>query len=89
MRLIVLFLSLVLAACPGSDEPTPATSAATSAGGDHKEAPGHDHDHATDSDAVYSCPMHPEVTSEEAGQRCGKCNMFLVKPGDEDKHTGG
>ena len=166
MRLLVLVLSLVLAAC-GSDEPTPAASApaASSATEGHSKTEGHDHaekghakmdghdhakaghDHAAmDADAAFSCPMHPEVTgkegdrcpkcnmfltaggkemdakmdghdhakaghdhaakdadgaaayycpmhpevtSDEAGQRCGKCNMFLVKPGDEAKHTGG
>lgn len=29
-------------------------------------------------DAVYTCPMHPEV-SESAEGRCPTCNMFLVK----------
>lgn len=27
---------------------------------------------------VYVCPMHPEVTSTTAGERCPKCNMKLV-----------
>jgi hypothetical protein len=27
---------------------------------------------------VYTCPMHPEVTSDKAGV-CPKCNMDLVK----------
>ena len=26
----------------------------------------------------YSCPMHPEITSNEAG-KCSKCGMNLVK----------
>ncbi len=26
---------------------------------------------------VYTCPMHPEVTSDKAG-KCPKCNMDLV-----------
>lgn len=28
--------------------------------------------------AMYSCPMHPEVTSAKAG-KCSKCGMALVK----------
>ena len=28
--------------------------------------------------AMYSCPMHPEVTSNKAG-KCSKCGMALVK----------
>ena len=28
--------------------------------------------------AMYSCPMHPEVTSNKAG-KCSKCGMTLVK----------
>lgn len=39
-------------------------------GSDHAE-----HEHGQES---YSCPMHPEVTSHEAGSRCPKCNMFLT-----------
>jgi len=50
---------------------------------------GADHDAGDGAAADFYCPMHPEVTSKEAGQRCGKCNMFLVKPGDEASHTGG
>lgn len=31
-----------------------------------------------DKDAKYTCPMHPEVISDEPGS-CPKCGMFLVK----------
>ena len=34
---------------------------------------------STDTSAVvYTCPMHPEVTSDKAGT-CPKCNMDLEK----------
>ena len=31
---------------------------------------------------VYTCPMHPEVTSDKPGS-CPKCGMFLVKKDSE------
>ncbi len=35
--------------------------------------------------AVYTCPMHPEVTSHEPG-KCPKCGMFLERVGgDQDR----
>ena len=27
---------------------------------------------------VYACPMHPEVTATQPGQKCPKCGMTLV-----------
>ncbi len=27
---------------------------------------------------TYSCPMHPEVTSQKEGEKCPKCGMNLV-----------
>lgn len=32
-----------------------------------------------DGSVFYSCPMHPDVTSQKAGGRCPKCGMNLVK----------
>ncbi len=26
---------------------------------------------------IYACPMHPEITSDEPGQRCPRCGMAL------------
>jgi uncharacterized paraquat-inducible protein A len=34
----------------------------------------------------YSCPMHPEVTSEKPG-KCPKCGMDLTKTKKEHKKT--
>lgn len=33
-------------------------------------------------EAVYSCPMHPEVTGEE-GDTCNQCGMAMEKVEDE------
>ncbi len=35
-------------------------------------------EHTTSSSEVYTCPMHPEVTSDKPGS-CPKCGMDLVK----------
>ena len=39
----------------------------------------------TASEAIYTCPMHPEVVSDEPG-KCPKCGMNLVKAGNEGGH---
>ena len=52
---------------------------------------GHGHDHgkhaAADAPAQYTCPMHPEVVSDEPGN-CPKCGMFLVPADAKDEHEG-
>lgn len=35
-------------------------------------------------EVVYACPMHPEVTSKRAGERCPKCGMDLRARSAED-----
>ena len=58
---------------------------------DHGDATKMDHgamngmDHSAMKGA-YACPMHPDVTSDHAGE-CPKCGMALVK-GDADDHAG-
>ncbi|GAB2464841.1 hypothetical protein GCM10011375_35420 [Hymenobacter qilianensis] len=50
--------------------------------GSQTAADGHDHDHAAEAGAAhsgehqYTCPMHPEVVSNEPG-KCPKCGMNL------------
>jgi hypothetical protein len=39
------------------------------------ESSGHHHDGVA---AVYVCPMHDEVTSNQAGDKCPKCGMSLT-----------
>ena len=54
---------------------------------DHEGHGGHDHaKHAGAEVAQYTCPMHPEVVSDEPGS-CPKCGMFLV-PVEEKKDSG-
>jgi hypothetical protein len=48
-----------------------AVAEAKKAAGDRDESVAHEH-------AVYACPMHPEVTSDQPG-KCPKCGMTLVK----------
>jgi len=38
--------------------------------------------------AVYTCTMHPEVTSNKPG-KCPKCGMTLVKKTDAKKKPAG
>jgi protein SCO1/2 len=35
--------------------------------------------------AVYSCPMHPDVTSTRRGKKCPKCGMTLTKQSAQPK----
>ena len=36
---------------------------------------------------MYACPMHPEITSDKAGDKCSKCGMELVMA-DESEDDG-
>jgi len=59
----------------------------------HTAPAGHDHHAAHDSPttepAQYTCPMHPEVISDQPGS-CPKCGMHLVPvdAGEAQDHTG-
>ena len=58
-------------------------------GQDHGHSHGDDHaDHAAaDAPAQYTCPMHPEVVSDQPGS-CPKCGMHLVPAEDAGNHNG-
>ena len=45
----------------------------------------HHHPHETSAEAIYTCPMHPEVRQEGPG-KCPKCGMFLVPEGEAGGH---
>ncbi|WP_375416056.1 heavy metal-binding domain-containing protein [uncultured Hymenobacter sp.] len=67
--LISLPLSLLLAGCSADEaaSSSPTNTVTGPAAGTAGPAGGH----------LYSCPMHPEVTSTQAGQTCPKCGMKL------------
>ena len=46
------------------------------------DMPGQQSPSTTQAAAIYSCPMHPEVTGNEPG-KCPKCGMSLVKKGGQ------
>jgi len=48
-------------------------------GGSTAAAPASSSAPATNAAAIYVCPMHPEVTSDQPDQRCPKCGMKLVR----------
>jgi hypothetical protein len=62
--------------------PTPTAQPAAAPAPSPAPAGEHGHDHGKQDVAVYTCPMHPEVTSDKPG-KCPKCGMKLVlkKPG--------
>lgn len=73
---------------PGEDHANPPSPMPAIRDNTNTPAPeasqGHHHEAARGTDdapaaaAVYSCPMHPEVTSDAPGS-CPKCGMALVK----------
>lgn len=74
-------------AMPGMDHPMPGEGPA------HTMAARHDpSDHvvaeaSAETAAQYTCPMHPEVISDEPGA-CPKCGMTLVPVAAQDEHGG-
>ena len=62
-----LLIVLFFAACTSSEKPAQASTDTAS----HSQAA-----------AVYTCPMHPEVTSDKPGT-CAVCKMDLVVKTDE------
>lgn len=41
------------------------------------------HGSTTQGEAIYACPMHPEVTSNDPNARCPKCGMKLEKRNED------
>ena len=87
LPLIVLPFVLCVA-CGESDAPAPAPDHAGMDHGKKADHAGMDHGEkagaaGADKPAMYSCPMHPEVTSDSPGA-CPKCGMDLVMPEGHD-----
>jgi hypothetical protein len=61
---------------PAPPPPPPAVSIEKTAGGEPGPG-GATPVRAGDAATVYTCPMHPEVTSDRPDQRCPKCKMKL------------
>lgn len=72
-RLFVSLLALASTFTVASCSTDASSSSATNAG---STATGSTADHA--GGHTYACPMHPEVTSTQPGQKCPKCGMELV-----------
>jgi mono/diheme cytochrome c family protein len=45
-----------------------------------------DHNHEA---GIYACPMHPDITSDKAGDKCSKCGMDLVLHEEDEEHSDG
>jgi hypothetical protein len=87
MRIAILLGVLVSIGCAKGEAPPPSNAhpanpsaaegtayvASSTAPAPATSSTPHDHGAAT----VYTCPMHPEVTSDKPGQ-CPKCGMNLV-----------
>jgi Ni,Fe-hydrogenase III large subunit len=82
-------------AMPEQEHKMPAETPVKTMATDHDHAKskhtGHDHGHAkhaaAEAPTQYTCPMHPEVVSDEPGS-CPKCGMFLVPVDAKDEHAG-
>jgi len=63
------------------------TAEHTGHGGGHSHDHSHGHHAAAEGPAQYTCPMHPEVVSDQPGS-CPKCGMFLVPAEEKSEHGG-
>lgn len=72
VSLLAVASTFAVAACSSNDQSSSATDTVTTPT-DGPAAGTADHAGAH----IYACPMHPEVTSTEPGQKCPKCGMTL------------
>jgi mono/diheme cytochrome c family protein len=80
---------LIFLSCAGSKAPepppvpdTPPVEESHDAHATEVHAHGHEGHSQADAAGVWTCPMHPDVTSEAAGS-CPICGMDLVEMGEE------
>ncbi|MCC4247248.1 NADH-quinone oxidoreductase subunit J [Stappia indica] len=73
-------------AMAGTNSGHDGAKAATGHGGHAAHGGALGHDHTGHDTGKYTCPMHPEVVSDEAGN-CPKCGMNLVPVEDAERDT--
>ncbi|MFH1502461.1 MAG: heavy metal-binding domain-containing protein [Candidatus Eisenbacteria bacterium] len=81
LSVVIMLVALGTLACqPGEEAGTHMEGDAQMEGDAHMEG---DTPDGSDEVTIYTCPMHPEVISNESG-KCPECGMYLVEAGSEE-----
>lgn len=82
--MIVASVSLIWLGCGDNKNENTGSMNSDSAHAHHDGEHSHEGDHQHEGEHIYSCPMHPEVTSNKPGQ-CSKCGMNLEHTDHDSK----
>ncbi len=63
------------------------TAVLSSCGGGNEESESHEHMEEMNSEAVYACPMHHNITGKK-GDKCSICGMELTNTETAKEHQG-